>query len=691
MSPAGWLASVLFAVMLGPCCGLLWASGEQFPLIGHDLQVQVDSRWVGCGQGGYCPIRVRVKNTGPTRTLTFRIIKTYQPIPSVRQTVEVPQNATLSVTLAVPMVNESTNAEFRVEEFGRPLENMSHSLSLPEMNSWMRGNPSVLVVASGVVNFEALQDGISTLRHQSGLGGGGHPSYGSHSNTLALEKESLPPSWVDYSGIDFVVIPWTTFGQLPKDTRTALVQWTRCGGTLAITALGSAPTARDELAKSLGGENMPAAAITWSEPKLEDRLTMQIVHEQSGSVSITSPPQNPPGEWPRETSPFQMANLGFGKLIAFRDDPFPGTAQDWFWMLQASGGASVWDWGKRHGLSARQGTEDFLLFLIPGIGGVPVVMFLVLITIFSIVIGPLNYFVLARRKQLHLLLFTIPLIALGTSLLLFGYTIVAHGFSVKARSRSLTYLDQPTQSAVTFQRLSLYAGQAPSSGLRFSRDTAVYPIWPQHEGFESGQLDWTNTQDLTSGWLRSRTRTQFLTVSHRTERGRLEVTASSPEKLTVANGYEWGFEPLVVANDQGRLFVGTSVAAGDSVELQPMTDERLADVARLLQQYPLELPRGMQTTGAASGIFGMHPRYRGSYYYGYGAAASWHWHESMMEQALVRLQTGGVVPRPLVTAGTAATVVPRTFYGVAREAPNVELGVTKATSIHSLHVVMGRW
>jgi predicted alpha/beta hydrolase len=114
-------------------------------------------------------------------------------------------------------------------------------------------------------------------------------------------------------------------------------------------------------------------------------------------------------------------------------------------------------------------------------------------------------------------------------------------------------------------------------------------------------------------------------------------------------------------------------------------------VARLLQQYPLELPRGMQTTGAASGIFGMHPRYRGSYYYGYGAAASWHWHESMMEQALVRLQTGGVVPRPLVTAGTAATVVPRTFYGVAREAPNVELGVTKATSIHSLHVVMGRW
>lgn len=683
----GLLALVLFAVALGPWCGSLWASGEQFPLIGHDLQINVDSRWVGCGQGGYCPIRVRVKNTGPTRTLTFRINKTYQPIPSVRQTLEVPQNATLSVTLAVPMVNASTSAEFRVEEFGSTLENMSHSLSLPEMNSWKRCLPSVLVVTAGVIDFQAFQDGISTLRHQSGLGGGGLPyHYGSISNTLALEKESLPPSWIDYSGIDFVVIPWETFGQLPKNTRTALVQWTRCGGTLAITTLGSDPAARDELAKSLGGENVPAAAITWSEPKPEDRFTMQIVHEEPGSVSTSSPPQNPPGEWPRETSPFQMANLGFGKLIAFRDQPFPGTAQDWFWMLKASGGVQVWDWGKRQGLSARQGTDEFLLFLIPGIGGVPVVMFLVLITIFSIVIGPLNYFVLARRKQLHLLLFTIPLIALATSLLLFGYTIVAHGFSVKARSRSLTYLDQPAQAAVTFQRLSLYAGQAPSGGLRFSRDTAVYPIWPEHEGFESGQLDWTNTQDLTSGWLRSRTRTQFLTVSHRTERGRLEVTSSSPEKLTVANGYEWGFEPLVVANDQGRLFVGASVPAGDSVELQPMTNERLANVAKLLQQYPLELPAGMPTASAASGLFST-PSHRMSYYR-YGATASWRHNESMMEQALVRLRTGTVAPRPVATE---ATVVPRTFYGVAREAPNVEQGVTKATSIHSLHVVMGRW
>lgn len=90
------------------------------------------------------------------------------------------------------------------------------------------------------------------------------------------------------------------------------------------------------------------------------------------------------------TTPFCVADVGCGKLMLLRADPFSGTAQDWFWLLKSVDGVPCWDWGKRHGESARIGTSDFLLFLIPGIGDVPVVMFLVLITIFAVVIGPLN-------------------------------------------------------------------------------------------------------------------------------------------------------------------------------------------------------------------------------------------------------------------------------------------------------------
>ncbi len=669
------------------------ASGETFSLVGHDLQIDVDSRWAGCGQGGYCPVRVRVVNRGPTRTLTFRIAKSYQSVVGVRQTIEVPQNAALAITLSMPMVNFSNSAEFRVEESGGVLENMKHSVGLPEANVADLGRPGLLVVAPGVVDLQAFEDGATTFRQTAGgtsaasTSGGGYRT----SNCVAIPANSLPSSWIDYSGLDIVSIPLSELNKLPKGTRAALIQWARCGGTLLVTAVGEVESASGASAMLLAGDSTSTGAWTWAEPQLADRDVAQIVHQDtSGGVTTISTPTTGPSEWSRETMPFRVADVGFGKLVLFRSEPFPGTAQDWFWLLKSVGGMSRWDWGKRHGESARIGTSDFLLFLIPGIGGVPVVMFLVLITIFAVVIGPLNYFVLARRKQLHLLLLTIPGVALITSLLLFGYTIVAHGFSVKARCRSLTFIDQAAQSAVTFGRLSLYAGQAPSAGMQFSRDTAVYPIWPENEQFESGQVDWTNSQNLTSGWLRSRTRTQFLTVGHRTERGRLEVTSPSAGKLTVANGFEWGFEPLVVANEQGRLFVGKNVPAGASIDLQPATEKELKDVATALQRHPLELPTGLANAGSPTANFWGPPRpIRSAIIYGYGyGTASWHHHESLMEIASVRLRSGAVVPGGV---RAESSPVPRTFYGLATQTPHIELGVLKVSEINSLHTVMGRW
>ncbi len=668
------------------------ASGEPFSMVGNDLQVDVDSRWTGCGQGGYCPVRIRVVNRGPSRTLTFRITKLGSAVlPLVKQTKDVPQNASMAFTLSVPMVNATTNGELHIDEQQGTFDEMRHTVTFPEANQWEQGLPACLVVAPGAVEPQPFEDGVSTFRQASGLaGGGGRPYSGFRAQSLlALPASSLPASWVDYSGLDLISIPLGTLNKLDRNTRTALLQWTRCGGTLMVTAIGDAPSELDGLAKSLLADKAAAANWSWLESRLEDRQVAQITHIEAsgGSATIGPPPQNVPGEWSQMTAPFRMTDVGFGKLVVFRTEPFPGSAQDWFWLLKSIGGASRCDWGKRFGQSSRAGTSDFLLFLIPGIGGVPVVMFLVLITIFSVVIGPLNYFVLAKRKKLHLLILTIPSIALVTSLLLFGYTLVAHGFGVKARSRSLTWIDQSTQTAVTINRLSLYAGQAPSAGMKFSRDTAVFPIWPEHEVFEAGQVDWTDSQVLTSGWLRSRTRTQFLTVAHSAERGRLEVTPQTADRLTVANGFEWGFRQLVVTDEQGRLFVGADIPAGANVDLKPATEEELKRFTEGLQEHPLELPEGINGSGPNS-FFWNSPVYsrRGGIYSPYGVAGTlWHYQESLMEQTRARLQS---VPQ----WSSTEFGLKRTYFGFAAQTPNlVELGVAKAKELASSHVVMGKW
>lgn len=668
------------------------ASGEAFSMVANDLQVDVDSRWIGCGQGGYCPVRIRVVNRGPSRVLTFRITKfASAALPLVKQTREVPQNATLAFTLSLPMVNATTNGELQIDEQRGPFDEMKQTLSFPESNQWEQGRPTCLLVSPGTVDPQQFEDGISTFRQTTGLGaGGGHPYSGYRTQSLlVLPANSLPASWVDFSGLDLISIPLESLSKLDRNARTALLQWTRCGGTLMVTAVGDGPNGIDSLAKSLLAEKAAAANWSWSDARLDDRQVAAITHaDPSGGSSSTTgpPPQNLPGEWSQASPPFRMTEIGLGKLVVFRDEPFPGTAQDWYWFLKSLGGPSRWDLGKRIGQSSRVGTDDFLLFLIPGIGGVPVVMFLVLITIFSVVIGPLNYFVLAKRKKLHLLILTIPGIALVTSLLLFGYTLVAHGFGVKARSRSLTWIDQTNQSAVTINRLSLYAGQAPSAGMKFSRDTAVFPIWPEHESFEAGQVDWTDSQVLTSGWLRSRTRTQFLTVAHSAERGRIEVTPQANDRLTVANGFEWGFRQLVVSDEQGRLFVGTDVSAGASVDLKPATPEELKQIAEAFQEYPLELPDGVNGSGPNS-FFWNSPRHsRRGMYMPFGVPTTlWHHQESLMEQTRSQLQS---VPQ----WSSAETTPNRTYFGLTTQTPNlVELGVAKAQELASSHVVMGKW
>ena len=87
--------------------------------------------------------------------------------------------------------------------------------------------------------------------------------------------------------------------------------------------------------------------------------------------------------------------------------PFPGTQFEWGWLLGTIGSKRIL-WYQRHGLSTALENPDFWKFLIPGVGLAPVGGFRVLITLFVIAIGPVNYFLLRRLKRLHLLLLTTP-------------------------------------------------------------------------------------------------------------------------------------------------------------------------------------------------------------------------------------------------------------------------------------------
>jgi hypothetical protein len=168
---------------------------------------------------------------------------------------------------------------------------------------------------------------------------------------------------------------------------------------------------------------------------------------------------------------------------------------------------------------------------------VPARAYLVILIAFTVLIGPVNYWLLWRRRQQVLLVLTTPLISAVFVVLLAGYVVFAEGFGVRGRVVSFTLLDQATKQAATRATASLYAaGMTPARGLLFPRDVAVYTIGADGKMAPSRQtLDLTESQRYPSGALEARSPTNLEVIGFRPARERLSFSRDG-EGLAVSNG-----------------------------------------------------------------------------------------------------------------------------------------------------------
>jgi len=639
------------------------AIGDEYQVRGNDLIVLIDSRWAGNAHGGYYPIRIRLTNRADDRTLTFRFTPSEQ-LPSVERTIRADQNATLQFTLSVPMVGQGSYGQLSILQDGREIKDLTRQISLPGVEYGGFERTALLVVSSANVDCRAFEDAVdrsgSTMSAVT-MGGSAMTRTSDHQ---VVSSESLPDRWIDYSGLDMVAISLDALAELDRERRDAVLGWTHTGGRLLVFDVGEPAAESERLAELL---QIPVGADEWTAADPARRRVSRVVTQESHRQP------KPDSAWLAQSQTFSHRALLVGEVYAFPKDPFPGTARDWAWFL-----GTIKDrqhqWTQRHGISARlpQSHSEFISFLIPGVQGVPVYAFLALMTVFTIVIGPLNYLVLLRRRRLYLMLLTIPTIALVTTVSLFAYSAVAHGFSVQSRSRSLTVLDQRHKTSVTFNRLALYAGLAPSAGLTFSPETAVFPIHAPGSSFESRHLDWTETQSLTSGWLKSRTRTQFLTVTHRTARGRITIEPPENNRMNIANGLEWDLEAILVADATGQLYWGTDLAAGAGTRL---TQASLADRNAFLELLIRHLPEPPEGAGSEDGAFFDLGASRT--YSPYGRAAPVKFANGTLETSIKGLLT----QKAALPAGTYAAVL--------RNNPDVEIGVESADEQAGYHLLIG--
>lgn len=368
----------------------------------------------------------------------------------------------------------------------------------------------------------------------------------------------------------------------------------------------------------------------------------------------------------------------FGLLVAAPESLAPGTEVEWVHLLGQLGTQRT-NWVERHGVSLHAVNASFDDYGVPGVGLPPVNAFRVLITIFVLAIGPLNYFWLQRVHRQHLLIITVPIAAVGVTIALFFYALLDDGLETRLAPSTLSFLDDRNGELTTWSLLSYYSGLAPRGGLEFSDETAVYPVSREDAYVRRAERARTvvwreERQRLASGWLPSRTPTELLAIRSTTTRARLLVDETPEDGAAPTAGNQLGtkIKQLFLVDSRGEHFVAKEIAPGEQVELQSAPE----NFSSLLRNIVFS------RAGSAGAMPGLGPQAsRGYYSYGdeYGSTIG-DFHTSLMESLLSEFSSS----RFESLMGT------RRFVAVVERPPEFEPGC-EARIVQPFHVVIGSY
>jgi len=701
--------TILLAMSLLPSSIALAESGELFewPVLQPNtkrvnayskrsgLHLSVDSRW--SGDRGYRPVRFTLSSLKPIAadvqiTVRFRAgywqfrersitqeqdFEMLQGNTSVTETMFVPQHCDWDRYGWEVWIDGKKDKDLTLEEmrFNRPnaSDAIATALILPTKTSGINLAQSLQIYSSGMIE------------------------------ALSINDAQIPEKWFGYTNFDIVT---TKPAEMEQWSRTSpeqfaeMLRWVRAGGNLWLFDVGSKYEKIAELDLTLGIESesnidtSPASldqrgwlALSLRESAksgpdaliiLDGRYkaeTPEPLHSSSEEVSKLN------SHAPDSRNRFVARAYGMGSIVAFQK-PFKQIQSGDKSDLTAFEDTLLYErifWNRRHGNYPGRENIDFNEFLIPDVGSAPVFEFQLLISLFVIGIGPLNYWLLKRRHQLPLLLLTVPLAALATTVILFAYGILSDGFSVRIRARSITLIDQEAGEATCWARTSYYAGLAPAKGLKMPDDMAIYPIAPVRSGSSNfggrqsvraeRELEWGEHQNLTRGWLASRTPTQYLSIVARASNKRL-VFESRQDRLAVANELGVDILWLAVQDHDGIIYVGDSIAVGGSSELEKSkTISAMSHLRTIINDNVPELPAGYLVSSKNQ--------------------RSWR-NSKIPEQYrlatnLMENQINSLIS-PLVEGWGNGSYIAITATG-----PELSLGVEDAIESDSFHVVRGSW
>ena len=524
----------------------------------------------------------------------------------------------------------------------------------------------------------------------------------------------IPKRWIDLSQFDVTVISADDLQRLSAQPARlqAVRDWVRGGTTLIVYGAGEEFERLAEIEKHLVLAPLPPdpeeseAYRGWTLPDAKRhnktlRFTADNLRNPYGPVyglaqSYSSTAMasldedadvNAADLLPAPTKPpFLRRSAGLGTVVAIASDkPFPGQETDWIWIFN-SVPSNQWSWYQRNGLSLYRQNDDYWSFLIPGVGQAPVISFLLLVSLFAAVIGPVNYILLGRVRRLYLLLITVPAGAILVTSALFGYAVLTDGLGVRLRTRSFTDLDQASGQAAGYSRQSYYASIAPSRGLQFPEDCTVFGIaYEPTNGNRPDSSDetmaWDGQQKLQSGFIASRTTVQYMVLRSTKSPARLNVRESPGQPPQVENRLGSRIRFLLLRDRQGNYYSASDLDADQTTRLAVADLQAAEDqIRKLANEVVPEYPAGYDPTSQGkSAISSLMPNY--NYWSGIDSGTS----RPVMAASVLEANIA------LAMNPKRHPYQPGTYIAILETSPVVPAGVPNPREEASLHVLRGRW
>ncbi|MCC9600539.1 hypothetical protein LOC67_08195 [Stieleria sp. JC731] len=250
----------------------------------------------------------------------------------------------------------------------------------------------------------------------------------------------------------------------------------------------------------------------------------------------------------------------------------------------------------RRGVDPILGDSRHQRWLIPGVAQPPVYTFMGILTLFVILVGPIAYRWTTRSHRSHLMFLIAPVLALLTTVSMFTYSILADGFGTVVRVRQLTWVDGQSGDAAERTRSTTFAGISQAGGIRFNKDAEVflYPnadtAWEDidrevNEVRQQVRIE-EDHQQFSSGFLPSRTQTQFVTHQVRPDLGKLTLGELKPfdssgatpnqQFADITSTLPFDLTEVLVRSSDGRYWNADRVQAGSTSTVKWVEDVRVS-------------------------------------------------------------------------------------------------------------------